>query len=579
MKNKVLLIGARGVGKTTLLRRWEKQSQDRRQWLDLDDIIAKKNKMTVQDFFDSKGEKAFRFEEHMALIQLLRDPAPMTIAIGAGFEWDHWHWPNQRKDIEVIWIARESDEAGRIFVDRPRLEAALSQLEEYRERYTARLKNYRKVSDWTYLMPEGDYEISPEETSILEGTYPALGGILTLHPHHLSDGFFAKLKEFQFDFIEVRDDLWDFSQLIPLRKKLREANQKILWAVRDGQNDILKLAEKDDIVDWALEISGEPPKGVAVVSSHGANPPTHSRMHLKWSPIHENWASVIEGIQWQGENPAGRSYLPRSKDGRWRWLRLWQKNRQQLNFVRDSVGTVMDQPTIHEWLRAVSSPQKFAAVIGDPVSFSWSPMEHFEFFKKKNMPFYAIAVRRGELHEAMPILEGLGLKALAITAPLKEEAFTWAKTHSEACVDLQSANTLVLKDGQWLAANTDVIGLASAKQEFKLGDHALVWGGGGTMSSVKKIFPKAQFFSVRTGQGRPGNSESALSDLVIWAGGPDANLPPGSWHPKTVLDLNYFESSRGREYAIQHQAKYIPGTAMFHSQAKAQQELWDRLLR
>lgn len=579
MKNKVLLIGARGVGKTTLLRRWEKQSHDKRQWLDLDQVIEMKNKISVQDFFQTRGEKAYRFEEHMALIQLLRDPAPMTIAIGAGFDWSQWFWPNPRHDTEVIWVARESDEAGRIFVDRPRLDKGLSHLEEYLHRYTERLKTYRRISDWTHLMPEGDYQDSAEEISILEGTNPGIGGILTLHQHHFTDAFFEKLTQWQFDFIEIRDDLWDFTQLLSLKKKLREAKLKVMWSIRDGKNDMAKLADPGDLIDWAIEVAPQPAVKAAIVSSHGSEPPAHSNVHLKWSPVVENWKSLIEGIQWQGENPAGRSYLPRSQNGRWRWLRLWQKNRQQLNFVRDSMGTVLDQPTIHEWLRAVSVPRSFAAVIGDPVTFSWSPMEHFNFFKERNMPFYNIAVARGELSQAMPLLEGLGVRALAITAPLKEEAFHWARVHSETCRDLQAANTFVLKDGQWLAGNTDVIGLASAKQEFGLGDQALVWGGGGTMSSLKKIFPQAQFFSVRTGEKKQSAEDSgASSELVIWAAGPDASLPPESWQPRSVLDLNYFESSKGREYALQKQARYIPGTAMFHAQARAQQEIWAQVL-
>ncbi len=583
MKKKVLLIGARGVGKTTLLRRWQRQSSTQRQWIDLDEAIQKKHNVSLLQFFEKWGEKNFRAEEQMMLTRILSEPEEAVIAVGAGFDWDQFSWPIDRSEIEVIWVSRESDEAGRIFLDRPRLNAGLTQLEEYLLRYTERIKNYRRISDWTHLMPEGDFMSSLEEISILEGTRQGIGGIFTLHQHHQSAVFYEKLRDWQFDYIEVRDDLWDFSQMLPLRNRLRAAGQKILWSVRDGKNEVVRLAASDDIVDWGLEVSGQPAAGCSILSSHGSQPPT-GPLHLKWSPIVEDWVGVMEGIQWQGENPAGRSYLPRSKNGRWRWLRLWQKNRQQLNFIRDSTGSVLDQPTVHEWLRAISSPTHFAAVIGDPVSLSWSPMEHLEFFKKREMPFYSVPVRRQELPDAMALLEGLGLRAAAITSPLKEEAFQWARAQTPVSQELLSANTFVLKEGEWLVDSTDIVGLDVVKRENQLGDEPLVWGGGGTMSSMQKIFPKAHFFSVRTGLDRAevGAKEARRappSDFVIWAAGPEAAPPPDTWKPQIVLDLNYFEASRAREYAQARGAKYISGKTMFHAQAKAQQELWTKYIQ
>ena len=66
MKKNLTLTGMMGVGKSTIGRAISKQLSMR--FVDVDKIIEKKLKLTVQKIFEKKGEAFFReFEENVTL--------------------------------------------------------------------------------------------------------------------------------------------------------------------------------------------------------------------------------------------------------------------------------------------------------------------------------------------------------------------------------------------------------------------------------------------------------------------------------------------------------------------------------
>lgn len=69
MKNKVVLVGYMGVGKSKVAEKLAKTLQI--EWIDLDNLIIKNEQLSIQDIFTTKGEIYFRKQEHQIFKDLL----------------------------------------------------------------------------------------------------------------------------------------------------------------------------------------------------------------------------------------------------------------------------------------------------------------------------------------------------------------------------------------------------------------------------------------------------------------------------------------------------------------------------
>ena len=129
-----------------------------------------------------------------------------------------------------------------------------------------------------------------------------------------------------------------------------------------------------------------------------------------------------------------------------------------------------------------------AGVVGSPIAHSLSPVLHraaYDALGLTSWTFEAREVRAGQLRghvEQLPP-EWVGL---AVTMPLKEEALALGSEVGAAARLSGAANTLVRRDGGWLADNTDVHGVVSSLAEAGLRDPrtAVVLGGGATARSA-----------------------------------------------------------------------------------------------
>jgi shikimate 5-dehydrogenase/shikimate kinase len=173
-----LVIGHRGVGKTTFLRRVH-ATYDRRglpvQTWDLDAELARHHGTAVATLFREGGEARFREHEHAALRALLaalKEPAAgdpdRYVALGAGYDEDPRAAvpPAWRSQVRVLWLRRLTDPDGRVFVDpaRPRLDPGLSPLLEFRQRFGERKARYQAWHDLALILPEGA-EVAPSDSS------------------------------------------------------------------------------------------------------------------------------------------------------------------------------------------------------------------------------------------------------------------------------------------------------------------------------------------------------------------------------------------------------------------------------
>ena len=133
-----------------------------------------------------------------------------------------------------------------------------------------------------------------------------------------------------------------------------------------------------------------------------------------------------------------------------------------------------------------------AAVIGDPISHSLSPVLHNYWLKEHAIParYDAIHVTSDNLEQLLKTLADGGLKGINITLPHKERAAELIVHRDEFATKIGAVNTVILsEDGTLHGKNTDAYGFiqnikAAAPLWNAHGTHALILGAGGAAKAV-----------------------------------------------------------------------------------------------
>lgn len=606
---KWILIGHRGVGKSSLLNRIRQYFPDEEnlEFFDLDQEIASRQGRDIKKIFQELGETQFRILENQVFKEIIQNVKKYIVSVGAGYDFSFFP-----PDAKCLWVKRRTDSFGRVFLNRPRLNPSVGLLDEYFERFAIRNERYQQKCDYEYLMPEGLDGFSENlfEKQVLQWFFEKkspseLRGIITILPDHVSDVKLNSIMQLSFDLFELRDDLLDVDTILKIASQL--PSHRILLSFRNQITDarLVALSRQLKLWDWDSELKpcsfGTPP----IVSFHDIPKEAlkskkdlevwiqqkvkNSESHLKLAPIIESFQQLKVLYDWQKESPEKRSVLPRSpayQNEKWTWFRLKMKFNQKINFIRIDQGSALDQPSLYQWISLTNPFEKFAAVLGNPVLHSRSPVFHQKFFTEYKIPFFAISIDPNEFQESFQFLDEVGLSFAAVTSPLKELALQVCKQKSPISEQLKSVNTLVKKDF-WIGENTDLVGFKTWIDSIDVQSRSVaIWGGGGTLRMIQQVLPEAVCYSSRTGQlkmnGLQVDSmiEHQLEgpEVVVWAAGPDAQSPVQNWHPTKILDLNYREDSNAKEYASEANAEYQDGLRMFETQGKAQQDFWKKYL-
>jgi shikimate dehydrogenase len=138
------------------------------------------------------------------------------------------------------------------------------------------------------------------------------------------------------------------------------------------------------------------------------------------------------------------------------------------------------------------SRQKWAAVIGDPVAHSLSPLLHQTWLRelRREGAYRRVLVRAEDFSKTMnqffadPLFCGVN-----ITLPHKLAALEFADICTQTARHVGAANVLVRKNSKFLADNTDVAGFLHPLQSFQTNTNfqketALVFGAGGAARAV-----------------------------------------------------------------------------------------------
>lgn len=566
---KKVIVGHRGVGKTNLLKRHSTYFPDIPHF-DLDLEIEKKTGQLVAAIFLNHGELYFRKLENQTFKDLVLQHSKFVISLGAGFDLIQLD-----QHINILFVSRITDKMGRIFIDRPRLDESKDPLDEYAQRFSIRQLLYQTKANAIYHMSEGIEAVNKIEKEVLTNEFKIEDAIYTLSEKEISQ---LNILKKNFDCIELRSDL------IPMKHifQIVGLDQSYNWLVSVRTNEVPPSGVR---LDFDLGVKNIPAtffeKKQNIISCHEDNIDKaldlvrdYKEIHLKVSPLVENFEDLLKGHKWQQQAPQSRSFLPRSENGKWLWFRQLSKYWQNLNFIRNHTD-LKDQPSVYQWLCLPRErPTFFAAVVGNPVLFSRSPETHQNFFNQKKSFFTAIEISEPDYTTYFPQLIQLGLTYVAVTSPLKKLAFQMATKPSDSASIFKSANTLICKDGQIFGENTDFPGFQKAVQDTQIeGKGVAVWGGGGTLQMMKMVLPKAQFFSARSEDLVTG---AAAPEVLIWAAPrtPDTKYPPQQWQPKLVVDLNYLENSMGLQYAQKIKCSYVSGLGFFKAQALYQQKYW-----
>lgn len=588
-----IIIGHRGTGKSSFLQRCSKNFPEQGPFYDLDTEIEKHQGRSIKDIFLTSGEEFFRKLESQIFQNLISNGK--MIAVGAGFNLE-----NIPDFAQVIWIRRSSDLQGRIFTDRPRLIKDVEPLMEYEIKRKDREPLFSARASLIYTVPEG-LSLSLSALNLEEQLFRAqwnlpsqdqvqnVGGMRTFFAEDL------RLKNLaEPDFFELRDDLLSGLQMVqqnqayPQIKTLYALRAEKLNTIEENKKIISSSACIDQPITSHLQIANTKTQKI-MRSSHQddiylgiTELAKATDVHLKLSPLVLNWKDLWAGHQWHQKDPQNRSFLPRSLEGRWKWYRLFQKGRQELNFWYESQSSAADQPCLLEWILQPEKVLTFGAVVGSPVQHSFSPLMHFDFFKNRKSSFFAIDIKKHEWQEAFPILQSLGLVAAAVTSPLKRTVYEGTYLLTDLAKDLKAVNTLAWNKNikNWQAENTDFLGFIKFLEGEDLPGPAVIWGGEGVLSTLQKALPEASAYSVRTGKPKEQNHDIDSPSVVIWAAPSRSEIlfPPKHWQPKVVVDLNYAENSLGRTYAVKSHARYISGLKFFLGQAQEQQNFWLQVL-
>ena len=143
-------------------------------------------------------------------------------------------------------------------------------------------------------------------------------------------------------------------------------------------------------------------------------------------------------------------------------------------------------------------------ITGWPLTATSSPMLHNSGFQGHNMNAVYVPVRSESFEQAFAFADSVGFKGMSVTVPHKEKVPAVVSNCDAKVRAIGASNTIVKKDGQWFAYNTDASGFARALLGFTgfkdlSGKKVSIIGAGGAAKAVayavKKLKGKACVFN------------------------------------------------------------------------------------
>ncbi|HEX6975287.1 MAG TPA: type I 3-dehydroquinate dehydratase [Vicinamibacterales bacterium] len=234
-------------------------------------------------------------------------------------------------------------------------------------------------------------------------------------------------------------------------------------------------------------------------------------------------------------------------------------------------------------------------IVGNPVMHSLSPVLHNAAFAALGLNAAYVPLQASDVDDFLAFASAIGIRGASVTAPFKVDMLAKIADEEPLARRVGAINTLVLRDGRWFGANTDVEGFLGplAGRITLKGTRATILGAGGAARAVAAAL--ASQGAAVTVSARRAEAAAAVAAL---AGGTVGTWPPrpGSWDVlvnatpvgrdsvpvdglwldgEIVFDLVYVPAET-RLIAAARQAGClaIGGIEMLVAQAERQFELW-----
>jgi 3-dehydroquinate dehydratase / shikimate dehydrogenase len=178
--------------------------------------------------------------------------------------------------------------------------------------------------------------------------------------------------------------------------------------------------------------------------------------------------------------------------------------------------------------RRIAADAALYAVVGNPVIHSRSPVMHNAGFAALGLKAVYLPLEARDVGDFVAFAREMRLGGVSITAPFKIGLMPHVDEIDPLAKQVGAINTITLRDGRWLGANTDVEGfLAPLARRISLeGARVSVIGAGGAARAVAVALASRR--AKVTICARKADDARAIADLV---GGSAGDFPPrpSSW--------------------------------------------------
>jgi 3-dehydroquinate dehydratase/shikimate dehydrogenase len=178
--------------------------------------------------------------------------------------------------------------------------------------------------------------------------------------------------------------------------------------------------------------------------------------------------------------------------------------------------------------RRIQPDAELYAVVGSPIGHSLSPAMHNAGFASTGRNAAYVALDARDAADFAAFARAMQIRGASITAPLKVSMMDHVDECDALAKQVGALNTLIVRNGRWIGANTDVAGfLTPLKGRMALrGTRAAILGAGGAARAVA-VALKREGADVRICARRGHQAKAVAAVVGVRAG----SFPPepGSW--------------------------------------------------
>src|SRR4029453_1554542 len=136
--------------------------------------------------------------------------------------------------------------------------------------------------------------------------------------------------------------------------------------------------------------------------------------------------------------------------------------------------------------RRIHADAALFGVVGKPIAHSLSPVMHNAGFNALGINAVYVPLAASDADDFVTFARDMHMAGASITAPFKVDMLSRGAEGGERAGRVGGVNTLIVRDGRWIGANTDVDGFLTpliGRMALK-GTRATVLGAGGAARAV-----------------------------------------------------------------------------------------------